>query len=77
MRTLDRFLPCAAVVALLMGCSGPINDGTVASKPTGYLCQLLGPDYISMPSEQEAIFRELERRGAECLPSRRIVVQVQ
>lgn len=62
-------------VVLLSACTGPLNSETVKSKPTGYLCRILGPDYLTMPSEQEAIYGELDRRGERCLPSQRIVIE--
>jgi hypothetical protein len=61
--------------ALLIGCTGPINSQTVVDKPTAYLCRILSDDYLSLPSEQEAIYRELERRGEECIPTSRIIVE--
>lgn len=62
-------------VLTVAACTGPVNDQTVRDKPTGYLCRILGPDYISLPSEQEAIYRELERRGAQCVSTQRVIVE--
>ncbi len=54
--------------------TGPLTAETLADKPTGYLCRLLGPDVISLSSEQEAIYRELDRRGTQCLPTQRVIL---
>ncbi len=64
-----------ASLALVASCTGPLNDGSVKSKPTDYLCRLLGPDYLTLPSEQEAIYRELENREAQCMASQRVIVE--
>lgn len=56
-------------------CTGPVNTDSVREMPTGFLCDILSPNYVSLPSERRTIFSELERRGAECLPSQRIVIE--
>lgn len=64
-----------AAAGFLVGCTGPINQETVADMPTGYLCRILDSDeYISLPSEQRAIYAELERRGEQCVDSTRRVI---
>lgn len=50
----------------LSACTGPVNDETTPGMPTGYLCEILGPDYLALPSERRAIYAELERRQAQC-----------
>ena len=65
---------------LLLGstaCTGPVNDETVREMPTGYMCRILdSSQYISLPSEQKAIYRELERRGERCEGNaQRVIVQ--
>ena len=52
---------------VISGCTGPINSTTTRDMPSGYLCDILGPDYITLPSERKAIYAELERREAECI----------
>jgi hypothetical protein len=64
----------AVGVAVISGCTGPLNSDTLADKPTGYLCKLLGPDYVTLPSEQEALYRELERRGTQCVATNRLII---
>jgi len=61
-----RLFGVIAAGLLLTSCTGPLTPETLADKPTAYLCRLLGPDYITTPKEQEALYRELERRGATC-----------
>ncbi len=56
--------------SLTTGCTGPVNTQTTEGMPTGYLCRILDSDeYLTLPSEQRAIYTELERRGAECVGS--------
>lgn len=52
-----------------------VDDQTVKDMPKAYLCELLGPDYISMPSERRAVYTELEARGEECIASERLVIE--
>jgi|GEM_PF-5388801 len=68
-------LSMISALVFLASCTGPINNQTVKDKPTDYLCRILGPDYISLPSEQEAIYRELEARGAQCVSTSRVIVE--
>jgi hypothetical protein len=36
--------------------------------PTGYMCRILDiREYITLPSEQRAIYAELELRGQQCV----------
>ena len=67
-----RFPILAAFLVLASACTGPINEETVVDMPTGYICDILGPDYLSVPQERLALFRELERRGEEC-PTRPVI----
>lgn len=69
-RTIGSF----ALLAASAACTGPLTAETLKNKPTGYLCRLLQPDVISLPSEQEAIYRELDRRGTQCLPTQRVIL---
>ena len=62
------------VFLALASCTGPIDASSTREKPTGYLCRLLGPDYITSPAEQEAIYRELERRNMSCVSTQRIIL---
>lgn len=50
---------------VLIGCA-TVNDTTVKSYTTGELCEFLGPEWITVPEEDAAIYRELERRQAKC-----------
>ena len=52
-----------------------VDNQTVKDMPKAYLCELLGPDYISMPSERRAVYTELEARGEECIASERLVIE--
>lgn len=64
--------------ALVLGaCTGPVNDATVRDMPTGYMCRILdSSEYMSLPSEQRAIYAELERRGEECIDgTHRVIVR--
>ena len=67
----------ATSVVLLSACTGPVNEQTVLDMPTGYLCRILdSSEYISLPSEQKAIYAELERRGEDCVDgTQRIIVR--
>lgn len=49
----------------LAGCIS-INDQTVADMPTRQLCEILGPTWITLPSEVAAVHRELKKRGKRC-----------
>lgn len=60
-------------VASLAACE-TVNSTTVAEMPSGYLCDMLGPEWVTLPSERRAIFEELERRGEQCLPTSRIIL---
>ena len=69
-----RVLFVFGLLVPVASCTGPLNAETLADKPTGYLCRLLSPDYITLPSEQEAIYRELDRRGTQCVATQRIII---
>lgn len=64
-------------VVLLAACTGAVNDQTVRDMPTGYMCRILdSSEYISLPSEQRAIYAELERRGEECVDgTQRVIIR--
>ena len=55
------------VFSVLLGGCQTVNEKTVADMPTGYLCDLLSPNYVTLPSERRAIFAELEKRNADCV----------
>lgn len=45
-----------------------VNEQTVGDMPTGYLCSFLDPNtWITSDRERQAIFKELKRRGADCI----------
>ena len=52
-----------------------VDSQTVKDTPKAYLCGLLGPDSITMPSERRAIYTELEARDEECIASERLVIE--
>tara|TARA_B100000768_G_scaffold151813_1_gene147175 strand:+ start:1470 stop:1796 length:327 start_codon:yes stop_codon:yes gene_type:complete len=52
-----------------------VDSQTVKDMPKAYLCGLLGPDSITMPSERRAVYTELEARGEECIASERLVIE--
>lgn len=54
-----------AVALSLIGCV-TVNKETVKDMPSAYLCNLLGPGYMTTPNEQMAIYRELENRNQQC-----------
>jgi hypothetical protein len=35
--------------------------------PTGYICELLGPNYSGTSKERRALYAELERREMQCV----------
>ena len=61
-------------ISLLTGCE-TVNTQTVQDMPTGYLCEMLGPDWMGLPSEYRAIYAELEERGAECVATSRVIIE--
>ena len=56
-------------------CTGPLNQQTMKDMPSSFLCRILGPDYLSLPSEQLAIYKELERRGEQCIDTNRVIIE--
>ena len=67
-----------ASLALLgvASCTGPVNDETVRDMPTGFLCKIVSNAYIALPSEERAIYKELERRGERCeAVTQRVIIQ--
>jgi hypothetical protein len=67
----------ASGVVLISACTGPVNEQTVRDMPTGYMCRILdSSEYMSLPSEQRAIYAELERRGEDCVDgTQRIIIR--
>lgn len=66
------------VVLVAAACSGPVTSETTKEMPTGYLCRLLDSDeYLTLPSEQRAIYGELERRGEECRDGVQIDIRIE
>jgi hypothetical protein len=66
-------------VGTLTACTGPVNESTVRDMPTGYMCRILdSSEYLSLPSEQRAIYAELERRGDECIDgTQKVIVAIE
>lgn len=64
----------AVISAAALSACTAVNSETVRDMPTGFLCRTLGPDYITTPGEQIAIYSELERRGAQCMPTHQVVI---
>lgn len=62
-------------ILALNGCE-TVNTDTVADMPTGYLCDLLSDNYITLPSERRAVYHELEKRDAECVDTEEIRIRV-
>lgn len=68
------FLAAAAV--MLVGCeSVEMTQETVKGMPSGFLCEALGPNWITTVDERVAIYAELESRRVECMPASRVVVE--
>ena len=62
-----KYVIIGVSAAILAGCTGPVNDQTTQEMPTGFLCRMLDSnEYLTLPSEQMAIYRELDRRGESC-----------
>ena len=55
------------VLGLALTACVSASPEAVKEYPSGYLCRLLGPEYISTPQEQINIYRELEQRGERCV----------
>ena len=55
----------AVVVVALAGCV-TVTPDSVKTMSGGYLCELLGPKYISTTHERQAIRDELQTRNLEC-----------
>lgn len=72
---MSRFILLLLAVVILNACTGPINEKTVSDKPSGFLCHMLSSQYITLPSEQIAIYRELERRGEQCVSTQRVIIE--
>ena len=73
--TLKKLLIAAIATAPLISCTGPINNETLKDMPTKFICRLLDSDeYISLPSEQRAIYTELEKRNEECIDSTQVLI---
>ena len=62
------YVPRIAILTLFfltVACE-TVNKDTVVNMPTAKLCDLLGPNWITSPSEDIDIYKELEKRGASC-----------
>ena len=53
------------MAAAVAGCV-TVNEQTVAAIDSGLLCEMLGPAWVSTPSERRTMVAELERRGERC-----------
>lgn len=63
-------------IMVLAGCeSVEMTRETVDDMPSGFLCEALGPNWITTVEERIVIHSELERRNVECIDSSRIVVE--
>lgn len=64
-------------ILVLVGCgeSVEMTRETVNDMPSGFLCEVLGPNWITTVQERIVIHSELERRNVECIDSSRIVVE--
>lgn len=64
-------------ILVLVGCgeSVEMTRETVNDMPSGFLCEALGPNWITTVEERIVIHSELERRNVECIDSSRIVVE--
>lgn len=75
MKNLKIYL-VTAITFLLAGCETvEMSQQTVKDMPSGFLCEALGPNWITTASERMIIFAELESRRVECMPANRIVVE--
>jgi S1-C subfamily serine protease len=55
-----------AIACLTLAACETVNVTTVKDMPTAKLCDFLGPNWITLQSERDAIFSELEARGENC-----------
>lgn len=61
---------------LLAGCGYvEVNDQTTKDMPSGFLCEMLGPNWIGMPDERISIYRELETRNYDCVATEKVIVE--
>ena len=73
-----KILFALPLVALVAGCAYvKIDDETVRNMPTGFMCNTLNSaEWILMPKEQIAVYRELERRGETCVSkTERVIIK--
>ena len=59
-------LAIAIFGSLLVASCFTVNDETVKSMSSDFLCGLLTPKYITLPSENRAARAELKRRNVRC-----------
>ena len=60
-----RIVLILAVVFVTVGCV-TANSETVKEMGDGFICELLGPMWMSTPSEKNALYIETENRGLIC-----------
>lgn len=73
-----KILFALPLVALVASCAYvKIDDETVRDMPTGFMCNALNSDeWLVMPKEQIAIYKELERRGETCVSkTERVIIK--
>jgi len=62
--------------SLLAGCTSvEVNDQSTKDMPSGFLCEMLGPSWISTPDERISIYRELETRNYDCVATEKVIVE--
>jgi hypothetical protein len=61
-----RLLIALSLCVFLPSCI-TVNSETVKDMPTGYICELLGPNYSGTSKERRALYAELERREMQCV----------
>ena len=53
-----------------------VNDETVKDMPTAFLCRLMDSrEYITLPHEQQSVYRELERRQVDCVSTQKVIIR--
>jgi hypothetical protein len=64
-RTMSILARMLLILFSLASCE-TVNVTTARNMPTAKLCDFLGPNWIILQSERDAIFAELEARGENC-----------